>query len=122
MLKYAAIDDSFRALAEPTRRAIIERLSRGPAAVSDLARPFDMTLAAVVQHVQVLEECGLVRSEKTGRVRTCRLEPEGLKGLADWVAERRMLMERRFDRLGEILAETAPEDQKSQPRKQGKRK
>lgn len=122
MLKYAAIDDSFRALAEPTRRAIIERLSRGPAAVSDLARPFDMTLAAVVQHVQVLEGCGLVRSEKTGRVRTCRLEPDGLKGLADWVAERRMLMERRFDRLGEILAETVPEHQKSHTKKQGKRK
>jgi DNA-binding transcriptional ArsR family regulator len=120
MLKYAAIDDSFRALAEPTRRAIIERLSQGPAAVSDLARPFDMTLAAVVQHVQVLEECGLVRSEKTGRVRTCRLEPNGLKGLADWVAERRMLMERRFDRLGEILAETAPGNLKA--KKQGKRK
>ena len=122
MLKYAAIDDSFRALAEPTRRAIIERLSQGPAAVSDLAKPFDMTLAAVVQHVQVLEGCGLVRSEKTGRVRTCRLEPDGLKGLADWVAERRMLMERRFDRLGEILAETGPDNSKNQAKKQGKRK
>jgi DNA-binding transcriptional ArsR family regulator len=122
MLKYAAIDDSFRALAEPTRRAIIERLSHGPAAVSDLARPFDMTLAAVVQHVQVLEQCGLVRSEKTGRVRTCRLEPDGLKGLADWVAERRMLMERRFDRLGEILGETAPRDERGKRKPQGKTK
>src|SRR5262245_26741498 len=108
MLKYSAVDSSFRALAEPTRRAIIERLSQGPATVSDLAKPFDMTLAAVVQHLQVLEETGLIRSEKVGRVRTCRLEPGGLNSLADWVAERRMLMERRLDRLGEFLAETDP--------------
>lgn len=122
MLKHRVIDSSFRALAEPTRRAIVERLSSGPAAVSDLARPFDMTLAAVVQHIQVLEECGLVRSEKIGRVRTCRLEPDGLKGLADWVAERRMLMERRFDRLGEILAETNEPTTTSDTKEQGKRK
>lgn len=107
MLKHAAIDGSLRALAEPTRRAIVERLSRGPASVSDLAKPFDMTLAAVVQHLQVLEESGLIRSEKVGRVRTCRIEPGGLNTLADWVAERRTLMERRFDRLGEILSETS---------------
>jgi DNA-binding transcriptional ArsR family regulator len=105
MLDYQTIDRSFRALAEPTRRAIVERLSRGPARVSDLARPFDITLAAVVQHIQVLEESGLVCSEKIGRVRTCRIEADGLKPLSDWVAERRALMERRLDRLGEILAE-----------------
>jgi len=91
MLKYQAIDTSFKALAEPTRRAIVERLSRGPASVSDLARPFEMTLAAVVQHLQVLEESGLVRSEKTGRVRTYRIEPKGFAPIADWVAERCML-------------------------------
>ena len=101
MLKYLNIDSSFRALAEPTRRAIVERLSRGPATVSDLARPFDMTLAAVVQHLQVLEESGLVQSEKVGRVRTYQIEPRGLAPLADWVAERRNLVERRLDRLGE---------------------
>jgi DNA-binding transcriptional ArsR family regulator len=106
MLNHADIDSSFRALAEPTRRAIVERLSRGPASVSDLAKPFPMTLAAVVQHLQVLEESGLIRSEKVGRVRTCRIEAGGLNTLADWVAERRTLMERRLDRLGEILAET----------------
>jgi DNA-binding transcriptional ArsR family regulator len=105
MLKYLDVDSSFRALAEPTRRAIVERLSRGPATVSDLAEPFDMTFAAVVQHVQVLEECGLIRSEKVGRVRTCRIEPGGLAPLADWIAARRTLAERRLDRLGDVLAE-----------------
>ena len=99
------IDSSLRALVEPTRRAIVERLSRGPATVSALAEPFEMTFAAVVQHLQVLEACGLIRSEKVGRVRTCRLEPKGLAPLADWIAERRMIVERRLDRLGQILDE-----------------
>ena len=108
MLNHSAIDTSLRALAEPTRRAIVERLSRGPASVSDLAKPFDLTLAAVVQHLQVLEESGLIRSEKVGRVRTCRIEAGGFNILADWVAERRTLVERRLDRLGEILADTDP--------------
>jgi DNA-binding transcriptional ArsR family regulator len=114
MLNYIAIDRSFKALAEPTRRAIVERLSLGPANVSALAKPFDMSLAAVVQHIQVLEECGLVRSEKIGRVRTCRIEVEGLETLTDWIAERRSLAERRLDRLGAILAE---EDLSAAPRK-----
>jgi DNA-binding transcriptional ArsR family regulator len=117
MLKYSTVDNSLRALAEPTRRVIVERLSRGPATVSDLAKPFDMTLAAVVQHLQVLEETGLIRSEKVGRVRTCRLEPGGLNTLADWVAERRTLIERRLDRLGELLSET---DQPAQPQHKGR--
>jgi DNA-binding transcriptional ArsR family regulator len=107
MLKHSPIDDSFRALAEPTRRALIERLTHGPASVSDLAKPFAMTLAAVVQHLQVLEASGFVRSEKIGRVRMCRLEQGGFAPLADWIAARRMLMERRFDRLGALLAEGA---------------
>lgn len=105
MLDFQVIDLTFRALAEPTRRAIVERLGSGPASVSELARPFDMTLAAVVQHVQVLEECGLVRSEKVGRVRTCRLEPKGLDRLGDWVAARRQEIERKLDRLGAVLGE-----------------
>jgi DNA-binding transcriptional ArsR family regulator len=105
MLKHSPIDDSFRALAEPTRRALIERLTQGPASVSDLAKPFAMTLAAVVQHLQVLETSGFVRSEKIGRVRTCRLEPGGFAPLANWIAARWMLMEQRFDRLGALLAE-----------------
>jgi DNA-binding transcriptional ArsR family regulator len=114
MLKHSGIDDSLRALAEPSRRAIVEQLSRGPASVSDLAKPFDLTLAAVVQHIQVLEACGLIVSEKVGRVRTCRIEPAGLNNLADWVAERRSLMERRLDRLGAILSETTPPARDSQ--------
>jgi DNA-binding transcriptional ArsR family regulator len=115
MLNYSDVDTSLRALAEPTRRAIVERLSRGPATVSDLAKPFDMTFAAVVQHLQALEACGLIRSEKVGRVRTCRIEPGGLAPLADWIAERRMLMERRLDRLGEILADEDRAAQHAQP-------
>jgi DNA-binding transcriptional ArsR family regulator len=106
MLKHVHIDDSLRALAEPSRRAIVERLSRGPASVSDLAKPFALTLAAVVQHIQVLEACGLIASQKVGRVRICRIEPAGLNNLADWVAERRSLIERRLDRLGALLSET----------------
>src|SRR5688572_13885764 len=105
MLNHSDIDASLRALAEPTRRAIVERLGSGPASVSDLAKPFDMSLAAIVQHLQVLEESGLIKSEKIGRVRTCRLEPGGFDRLAGWVAERRMAIERRLDRLGEILNE-----------------
>lgn len=104
MLKYQDIDSCLRALAEPTRRAILERLTDGPASVSDLAAPFDMTFAAVVQHLQVLESCGLIRSEKVGRVRTCRLEPDGLAPLAAWISNRRSLPVRRFDRLGDLLA------------------
>jgi DNA-binding transcriptional ArsR family regulator len=121
MLKHSSIDDSFRALAEPTRRAIVERLTRGPASVSVLAEPFEMTLAAIVQHLQVLEETGLIRSEKVGRVRTCSIEPSGFNKLADWVGERRMLMERRFDRLGEILAETDQPAKQPRKRKGSKR-
>jgi DNA-binding transcriptional ArsR family regulator len=108
MLNHSTVDDSFRALAEPTRRAIVERLTLGPANVSDLAKPFDISLAAVLQHVQVLEESGLIMSAKVGRVRTCCIAPGGLKPLADWVAERRKLMEYRLDRLGEIIAESEP--------------
>lgn len=106
MLNYQAtpIDRMFHALAEPTRRLMVERLSRGPATVSDLARPFDMSLPAIVQHLAVLEESGLVKSEKVGRVRTCRLEPKGLQMAERWINERRLLWERRLDRLGEFLA------------------
>lgn len=105
MLDHLTIDSSFRALAEPTRRAIFERLSLGPASVSDIAKPFDMTLAAVAQHLQVLEACGLVQSAKIGRVRTCQVDARGLNLLSDWIAERRSLIERRLDRLGQILDE-----------------
>ena len=105
MLNNAGVDRAFHALAEPTRRAIVERLCAGPSTVSALAEPFDMTLAAVMQHLRVLEEGGIVRTEKVGRVRTCRLEPAGLNAAAQWIADRRALWERRLDRLGELLAE-----------------
>src|SRR5258708_3820041 len=106
MLKYSDIDNILRALVEPTRRAILERLSRGPATVSDLAEPFGMTFAAVLQHLQTLEACGLIRSEKVGRVRTCRIEPGGLAPLAQWIADRRTITEQRLDRLGSLLTHT----------------
>jgi DNA-binding transcriptional ArsR family regulator len=118
MLKYSKIDSILRALAEPTRRAILERLSRGPATVSDLAAPFGMTFAAVLQHLQALEACGLIRSEKVGRVRTCRIEPGGLAPLAQWIADRRTTAEQRLDRLGSLLAAT----EKPTPERQHKGK
>jgi DNA-binding transcriptional ArsR family regulator len=99
------LDLVFHALADPTRRMMVERLSRGPASVSDLARPFAISLPAVVQHLHVLEASGLVRSEKVGRVRTCRMEPRSLQMAEQWIAERRSGWERRLDRLGEYLAE-----------------
>jgi DNA-binding transcriptional ArsR family regulator len=99
-----AFDRAFQALADPTRRAIVDRLSRGPASVSELARPLTMSLAAVVQHIQVLEAGTLVRSEKQGRVRTCRIEPATLLAMQDWIAARRASWERHLDLLGEALA------------------
>lgn len=110
--QHAAVDRVFHALGDPTRRAIVEKLSRGPVSVSLLAKPLDITLAAVVQHLQVLEESGLVQTEKIGRVRTCRIEPKGLSVAERWINERRALWEKRFDRLGELLAE----DDKKQPK------
>jgi len=101
----AALDLVFQALADPTRRHMVERLTRGPASVSELAKPFPMSLPAVVQHLQVLEASGLVRSEKSGRVRTCRIEPTVLCTAEHWITERRTNWERRLDRLGDILAE-----------------
>lgn len=103
----AQLDLMFQALADPTRRVMMERLSRGPASVSELAQPFAMSLPAIVQHLQVLEASGLVRSEKVGRVRTCRIEPKGLSMAEKWISERRTSWERRLDRLGDFLAETA---------------
>ena len=101
-----AVDRVFHALGDPTRRAIVEKLSAGPISVSRLAKPLDMTLAAVVQHLQVLEASGLVATEKVGRVRTCRIEPKGFSVAERWINERRSLWERRFDRLGELLGES----------------
>jgi DNA-binding transcriptional ArsR family regulator len=99
------IDRIFHALGDPTRRAIVEKLGNGPASVSHLAEPLGITLAAVVQHLQVLEESGLVKTEKLGRVRTCRLEPAGFSAAAQWISDRRSVWERQLDRLGDFLKE-----------------
>jgi DNA-binding transcriptional ArsR family regulator len=104
------LDRVFHALADPARRVMVDRLTRGPATVSDLAKPLAMSLPAVVQHLQVLEISGLVKSEKTGRVRTCRIEPKALRTAEQWISDRRALWEKRLDKLGEILAEEFPED------------
>ena len=109
--KKPSIDAVFHALGDPTRRAILEKLSQGPVSVSRLAEPLEMTLAAVVQHLQVLEESGLVQTEKLGRVRTCRIEPAGLSVAAEWIGERRSMWEQVLDRLGDLLAE--PDDKKT---------
>jgi len=103
--KKPTLDRVFHALGDPTRRAIMEKLSRGPISVSRLAEPLDITLAAVVQHLQVLEESGLVQTEKVGRVRTCRIESAGLTVAEKWIGDRRSAWERRLDRLGDLLAE-----------------
>jgi DNA-binding transcriptional ArsR family regulator len=100
-----ALDRVFHALADPSRRAMVDRLTRGPATVSDLAAPFSMTLAAVVQHLKVLEQSGVVRTEKVGRVRTCRIEPAALTAAEQWITKRKALWERRLDRLAEVLSE-----------------
>ncbi|TIX91837.1 MAG: winged helix-turn-helix transcriptional regulator [Mesorhizobium sp.] len=93
------IDGIFRALADPTRRRVVERLNRSPASVSELAQPFEMALPSFIEHLRVLEGCGLVRSEKAGRVRTYRLAPEPLKLAESWLAEQRALWERRLDQF-----------------------
>ncbi|MCE9668625.1 metalloregulator ArsR/SmtB family transcription factor [Myxococcus stipitatus] len=105
MLNSDSVDRVFHALGDANRRAIIERLSRGALSVSELAKPLDITLAAVVQHLQVLEESGLVRTEKVGRVRSCQLQSEGLRVAEAWLSDRRGLWERSFDRLGQLLEE-----------------
>ena len=104
----AALDLVFQALADPTRRRMVERLTTRPASVSELAEPLEMSLPAVLQHLQVLEASGLVRSEKVGRVRTCRVEPGVLRTAEQWITERRNSWERRLDRLGEVLTASSP--------------
>jgi len=95
----------FHALADPTRRSMIDRLIDGPASVSQLAQPLAISLPAVVQHLHVLEDSGLVRSHKLGRVRTCHIQPSALRAAEGWIAQRRTSWERRLDRLGQYLAE-----------------
>jgi len=116
MAKYMAdqiaqLDRVFHALSDPTRRAVLTRLSDGPAAVSELARPFHMALPSFIQHLGVLEECGLVRSRKQGRVRTYRLTPQPLEAAERWIEKRRAIWEPRLDRLDDYLEALKEEEQ-----------
>ena len=113
MLNYNMnLDRTFQALGDATRRALVERLIGGPASVSELAAPLPMSLPAVMLHLKVLEESGLVKSEKTGRVRTCRIDPQMLSQAEHWIAQRRQMWERNLDRLGAWLDETGTEEKK----------
>jgi DNA-binding transcriptional ArsR family regulator len=103
MVQFADVDEVFHALSNPTRRKVVERLSTGPATVSELAAPFDMQLPSFVQHLSVLEQSRLVKSTKHGRVRTYELAPERFKVVDDWLAERRQLWEARLDRFDEYV-------------------
>ena len=109
----AVLDRAFHALSDPTRRQMLDRLAAGPASVSELARPLQMSLAAVVQHVQVLEASGLLQSRKTGRVRTCALDTDGLRTVEQWLADRRTVWLRRLDQLGDVLDEQAADDREA---------
>ena len=112
MLQYKEpLDLAFQALSDPTRRRMVERLSAGPVSVSELAEPLPMSISAVMQHLKILEAAGLVRSEKVGRVRTCRVEPEALTAAERWLNDRRLSAERSLDRLGVFLDETKPEEE-----------
>ena len=101
--KSTAIDRVFAALADPTRRSIVSRLSRGPASVSEIAAPLKMSLAAVVQHIQILEHSAVIRTRKQGRIRTCSIEPSTLASAEEWLKDRRLMWESQFDLLGEVL-------------------
>jgi DNA-binding transcriptional ArsR family regulator len=113
MLQSAARDDVFRALSDSTRRKVLERLSVGPATVSELAAPFDMKLPSFVQHLSVLERSRLVKSEKQGRVRTYEIAPARFKVVEDWLTERRRLWEARLDRFDEYVTQLNKKESKS---------
>jgi len=106
-MQAAVLDRTFHALSDPTRRAMVQRLSRGPASVSELAKPLAISLPAVMQHLAVLEASGVVTSRKVGRVRTCQVEPKALGAAERWITDRREQWERKLDRLGEYLDATA---------------
>ena len=111
MVQYSdMLDLGFAALADPTRRGILQRLGRGEASISDLAAKFELTLTGLKKHVQVLEDAGLVTTEKVGRVRACRLGPRRLEEEVAWISKYQQLVEERFDRLGELLERTEGED------------
>jgi len=113
MVQFAAADVVFHALANPTRRQVLERLSAGPATVSELAAPFDMQLPSFVQHLSVLEQSRLVRSKKRGRVRTYEIAPQRFKVVEDWLAERRQLWEARLDRFDQYVKQLKDKESQS---------
>ena len=108
-MQAAVLDRTFHALSDPTRRAMVQRLSRGPATVSELAKPLAISLSAVMQHLRVLEDSGVVTSRKEGRVRTCQVETRALSAAERWITERRQMWERRLDRLDAYLDATGDE-------------
>ncbi len=110
--KQSHLDQVFHALADPTRRAVLERLSRGPASVTELAEPFDMALPSFVQHLRVLEQSGLVRSKKAGRVRTCQIAPRQMKSAERWLTEQREFWERRLNQLDNYVKELKMKEKK----------
>lgn len=110
-MQAAILDRTFHALSDPTRRAMVQRLSRGPATVSELAKPLAISLPAVMQHLAVLEASGVVSSRKVGRVRTCQVERKALTAAERWITDRREQWEHKLDRLGEYLDATAREDE-----------
>ena len=115
MLKYSGeLDLVFQALGDPTRRALVDQLTHGPASVSELAAPLPISMPAVLQHLRALEDSGLIRSEKVGRVRTCHLEPKMLNSAQTWIEARKAMWQRRLDRLDALLASLPPEDPPSE--------
>jgi DNA-binding transcriptional ArsR family regulator len=107
-----SLDRTFQALADKSRRSMVERLTLGPASVSELAAPLTMSLAAVVQHVQILEACGVVKTEKVGRTRMCRIEAAAMTAAEQWITDRRRSWEARLDRLGDVLNEVATTEER----------
>ena len=106
MVQFQEIDRTFSALADPTRRDLLERLSRGSATISELAEPYGISLTGMKKHVQVLEDAGLVTTQKVGRVRRCGLGPRRLEDVEDWIGSYRRMLEDRLDRFGELLERT----------------
>ncbi len=116
MVNHSGLDQVFQALADPSRRSIVERLIAGPAPVSELARPLSMSLPAVLSHIRVLDACGIVRSEKVGRVRTCHIEPERLRRAEEWLHGQRTAWEQRLDHLSDYLIDRHdPPQERKQP-------
>jgi DNA-binding transcriptional ArsR family regulator len=109
MVQYAGVDRTFAALGDPTRRAILERLGQGSATITELAKPFGMTLTGMKKHVRILEEAGLVATEKVGRARRCTLGPRRLDDVQHWIEDYRQMIESRLDRFGELLERTKGE-------------